>query len=415
MKVLFFNAYYEPEVFASSYLCRSLCEELAANGFEVELYTPIPTRGVSNEVRKAYRKNRQENKYNGRFKIHRVYLPRESKKTIFRALRYIWMNIIYIFLGLRTKADLIFLYSTPPTQGMMGIIIKKIKKVPVIYNIQDIFPDSLVDAGISKQDSMLVKIGAKMEDITYQNIDKVIVISRDFQRNIINKGAAEEKIDIVYNWVDENQIIPIERKSNILFEKFNLPRDKFFVVYAGNLGFAQDIDLLLDTAKLLETEDEIQFVIIGNGALEEQYKKRAADLQLRNAHFLPLQPYSEVSYVYSLGDVSIVSCKPGYGKSAMPSKTWSIMSAGRPVLASFDEDTDLQNLIQENRVGLFVKAGSAEFLKEAVLYLFDHQDECLEMGKNARSYILNNLTSKIGTEKIIASIKSVVGDETLVC
>lgn len=404
MNVLFLNAYYEPEAAASLYLCTNLCEDLAANGFEVDLFTPTPSRGVSKEVRKEYKKRRYEKK--GNLIIHRVSIPREGKKTILRALRYIWMNIVFLYLGFRAKTNLIFLDSTPPTQGAMGAILRKIKGVPVVYYLQDIFPDSLADAGLTNKNSIVYRVGRIMESFTYKNIDRIIVNSYGVKQNIMRKGVPENNIDVVYNWVDQNDVFPVERDDNLLFDKLDLPRDPFYVVYAGNLGHAQNIEVILEAAKMLEKNNAIRFVIFGNGAREDYFKKRLKDLGLSNTHIFPLRPYSEVSYVYSFGDVSIVSCKKGYGKSAMPSKTWSIMSAARPVLASFDEDSDLHHIIENNDVGIFCGIEDADALKNAIEYLFQNKELRLQMGHNARNYIMDNLTREKGTSKIISIINS---------
>lgn len=148
------------------------------------------------------------------------------------------------------------------------------------------------------------------------------------------KGVPEEKIEVIYNWVDTDAIQPIAKEDNPLFEEFGIDRTKFTVVYAGNLGNAQNIDIILEGAKMLP---QVQFVVFGTGGLEDEIRVRIAHEHLDNVRLLPLQPYERVSQVYSLGDVCIVSCKAGLGGSAMPSKTWSIMSCARPVLASFDE------------------------------------------------------------------------------
>ena len=412
MKIVFFNAYYEPEVFASLYQCKSLCEDLVDNGFEVDLYTPVPTRGISNKVRKEYKKKyRHEIKKDGNFNIYRIYIPGEGKSTIFRAIRYIWMDIVFLYFGIKLESDVIFLYSTPPTQGVLGAIIKKIKKVPIIYNLHDVFPDSLVSSGLTHKDSVIFRLGKLIEKVTYKNADKIIVISEDLKRNILAKGVPEGKIEVVYNWVDENNIVSIDRHKNILIERFNLSEDKFYVVYAGNLGYAQNIEIILEAAKILAENKDIQFIIFGNGVQEKVFKNMVKELKLNNTKIFPLQPYSDVSYVYNLGDVSLVSCKPGYGNSAMPSKTWSIMSAGRPVIASFDTNTDLQYLIEDNKVGIFTKAGDAEELSFAISYLFENRNECILMGQNAKKFILNNLTRQIGTGRIFSIIISVLRND----
>lgn len=146
----------------------------------------------------------------------------------------------------------------------------------------------------------------------------------------------QEGNEAVINWVDENAVQPVVKAENPLYEKFGLSRETFTVVYAGNLGNAQIIGIILDAAKQLKADgfkfqvsgsnpDRVQFVIFGTGGLEEEIRRRIAEEGLTNVRLLPLQPYERVSQVYSLGDACVVSCKEGLGGSAMPSKTWTIM------------------------------------------------------------------------------------------
>lgn len=412
MKALIYSAYYEPEVAASLYLSTDLYEDIANSGIEVTLYVPIPTRGVSKEERKIYStKKKFEEQCDGKFHIKRVMLPREGKNSIKRAIRYILMNVIFVFKSISENPDFIFVQSTPPTQGAMAAVIKKAKKIPLIYNLQDIFPDSLVGSGMTKKGSFIFKAGRIIENFTYRNCDSIIVISNDMKNNIIEKGVPQKKITVVNNWVDSSIIHPIEKENNYLYEKYKINPNKFTVVYAGNLGYAQNINIILQAAKLLEDHENIQFLIFGKGNQETEYKREAMTLNLTNLSFFPIQPYSEVSYVYSLADASVVPCKKGFGGSAMPSKIWSIMATGTPVLASFDRETELENMILKEKVGLFSDADNVNALVCNILKLVGNSELKKNMGLNARKYVIDNLARKICTDKYINVIQKVVSEK----
>ena len=404
MKLLLFSAYYEPEVAASLYLSTNLYEDFASSGMSVKLFVPLPTRGVTDQVRNQYRKI-NESKINGNLIIKRVNIPREHKSTVLRALRYGFMNLVFICKSFRCDADAIFVQSTPPTQGAMAAIIKKFKKIPFIYNLQDVFPDSMGGMGLTKKGSLIYKIGRRIENYTYKNADKIIVISDDIKSNIIEKGVPEEKIVVVSNWIDSDVVHPIPDEDNYLFEKFNIPKNKFLVTYAGNLGYAQNIDVIIEAARDLEYNNDIVFVIFGKGAQEDEYRYKAKNLN--NIMFFPIQPYSEVSYVYSMGDVSIVPCRKGIGSGAMPSKTWSIMATGTPVLASFDKNTSMEKLLSEEKVGLFSDADDHMMLSQNILKLFGDKDLCNEYGRNAREYVKKNLSREKCTKEYIEVINNV--------
>ena len=252
---------------------------------------------------------------------------------------------------------------------------------------------------------MLWKIGRIIENFTYRNADKIIVISQDFKKNIMAKGVPEEKIVVIYNWVDQNAVVDIPRSENILFDRYGLNRSKFYVTYNGNIGLTQNMDMLLEVAKALEANEEIQFVLVGNGAYLEDVKRIIADRNVQNVTLLPFQPYEEISHVFSLGDVSLVISKPGVGANSVPSKTWSIMSASRPVLANFDEN-ELKSIIEKNNCGIFTKAGDKVAFTDAILKLYNDRELCREMGKNGRKFVMDNLTKEVGTQKYVDVIKS---------
>lgn len=410
MKILTLVGYFPPEVYSSSYLGEDRNSALVAKGHEVVVYTPTPTRGIDKPIYQEYRHRKLEKLYDGKMTVHRFRLMREGKNPTLRALRYTLSCIKQFNRGVFAKdarsCDAMFISSTPPIQGAMAALIKKIRHIPFVYNLQDIFPDSLVGTGLTKHGSILWKIGRVVENFTYRNADKIIVISEDFKRNIMAKGVPESKIEVIYNWVDEKAVVPIPKAENVLYEELNLSRDQFYAVYAGNFGNAQNIDVILKAAQQLQACSDMTFLLFGTGGLKEHFEQMANELHLTNVKFFPLQPYDKVSYVYSLGDVGIVSCKKGIGKGAMPSKTWSIMSAGTAVVANYDTDTDLQEIITKNRVGLFSEADSVTDLAAAIRHLYDNRELCEEYGRNAREFIENNLTKEIGTQKVVAVIES---------
>lgn len=411
MKVLFLTAYFYPESVASSHLGDNIHMSFTNKGYEIVVYTPTPTRGISKEVRKEYKKRRLEMMYDGHMTVHRFRLMREGKNPVTRALRYTISCIKQLYFGIFGKdarqCDVMFISSTPPIQGAMAAIIKKIRRIPFIYNLQDIFPDSLVGTGMTKKGSILWKIGRVIENFTYRNADKIIVISEDFKQNLLNKGVPESKIEVIYNWVDEKAVIPIAKEDNDLYEELDIPRDKFNVVYAGNFGNAQNIDVILKAADKLKAHSDINFALFGTGGLKDKFVEQAKEMKLNNVHFYPLQPYNRVSNVYSLADVGIVSCKKGIGKGAMPSKTWSILSAGTAVVANYDKGTDIENILLSNNIGLFSDADDVEAFAADILHLYNNPELCRQMGTQGRKFIEDNLTKEIGTSKIINLVEQI--------
>lgn len=405
MKAIFPCSYYLPETAASLYITDNIVHACADKGIEVDLYTPSPTRNVPD----GSVWEREERQMDGKLRIHRFHLYGEGKNPMLRALRYFLGEFILLHYCMWKKYDVAFVDSTPPIQGLKMPLIKWLKRKPTIYNVQDIFPDSLVGTGLTHEGSLIWKIGRIVEKITYRYADKIIVISEDFKKNIMAKGVPEDKIVVIYNWVDQNKVVDVPREENKLFDVYGLERSKFYITYNGNIGLTQNMDMLLDVAKELQEEyEDIHFVLVGNGAYLDEVKRKVADQQLENVHLLPFQPYEDISHVFSLGDASLVISKPGVGANSVPSKTWSIMSASRPVLANFDEN-ELKTIIENNHCGIFTKAGDKDAFKESILTLYNHRELCKEYGHNGRKFVMDNLTREVGTQKYVDVIKEVCG------
>lgn len=411
MRILQLRAYFPPEHAASSYLSENLIEEFISQGMDLLVYVPTPSRGISSEIRAEYckKEHRVEVMYDGHMTVHRFSMYAEGKNPIMRAFRYVLCWIKQLYYGLKARnIDCIYLASTPPIQGLLGAYLKKFKKVPFIYNLQDIFPDSLVGTSLAKRGALLWKIGRVIENFTYKHADKIIVISEDFKRNIMAKGVPEDKIVVVYNWVDQNAVVNVDRSENKLIAKYGIDPSKFYIEYSGNIGLTQNMDMLLDVMKeLKDSHPEIGLILVGEGAYKKQVEEIVKRDVLTNVVMLPFQPYEDISHVFSLGDVGLIISKPGVGANSVPSKTWSIMSASRPVLANFDEN-EIKSILSDNSCGIFTKAGDKDAFKNAIIKLYENRDLCKEYGQNGRKFVMQNLTREVGTQKYVDVIKSVV-------
>lgn len=400
MKILIPFSYYHPEQCAGLFVIDDMTAEAAQQGIESVITVPTPTRNVA----PGAKWERDETLCDGKVLVHRFRMYGEGQNPVLRALRYLLCEIVQLHFMLWKKYDVAFIDSTPPIQGLKLPIVRLLRKKPVVYNAQDLFPETLSGTGLVKQGGLLWKIGMWVSNVTFSNSDKIIAISNDIKRSMVTRGVPAEKIEVVYNWVDEKAVQPVAKEDNPLFDEFGLDRSQFTIVYAGNLGNAQNIGIVLDGAKELP---EVQFAVFGSGGLENEVRKRISDEGLTNVHLNPLQPVERVKFVYSLGDACIVSCKGGLGGSAMPSKSWSIMSCGRPVVASFDEG-ELKEILENNNCGVFSHAGNVKEFVAAIRQLATNREKCEEMGKSARQFILNNLTKEVGAKKYVDIIKSVV-------
>ena len=193
MKILFLDAYFEPEMIAYTHLEKDLIEGLTGRGHEIFVVCPTPSRGVSKETREEYKRKLREDLYGGLVHVRRFKAPKEGRNPIGRLIRYVLCNVKTYFIAKKYKdVDVVFANSTPPTQGRLaGLVKRKLSKkrdVRFVFNLQDIFPDSLVNANMTKEGSLIWKIGRKLENKTYKGADCIVTISQSFKENILRRN-----------------------------------------------------------------------------------------------------------------------------------------------------------------------------------------------------------------------------------
>lgn len=376
-------------------------------GYEMIVFSPRPTRGISEVEHKFYKK--KEMLYDGRMIVHRFLLFGEKKNTIQRAIRYLISISIQFVKSLSIREiDLVFLESTPPIIGIVGALLHKIKRIPFIYVVQDIFPDSLVNTGLSRKGSLAWKIGRIVEKFTYRNATKIIVISESFKQNLIRKHVPNQKIEVIPNWINTDQVYPICKQNNALFSRLSLNPSLFYVTYCGNIGHTQNFELLIQIAKRLVYISDLRIVLFGDGAYLSELLETIKQENITNIIHYPFQPYEDIASVFSLGDVGLIISKPGVATNSVPSKTWSIMAAARPVLASFDLDSVLREVIEESQCGIIVPADDADKLYNAILKLYRTRFELESMGQRGRDYIVNKLNKEVCTSRYVEVLNSVL-------
>ncbi len=397
MKIIYLGAYFYPEKFASEQIYASILKQLAKTN-EVHVIAPQPTRGVTDE---EYVNFKEEEVVDGVI-IHRFRMYRESASTLKRFIRYKKCDKHYKRLSKKIgKADFVFATSTPPTMGLLAGKIAKKMGAKFVYSIQDMFPESLVSSGVLKQPKGLIwRLGKKIKRKTYKLVDNFCVISKNFYNSLLADGVQERKITFIPNWIDVEQVGPIEKVNNRLYEEFSIDRRKFNVLYAGNLGYAQGAEIILDVAEKLQHKNEVQFIIFGGGSGYQSFAQGICAKNLSNVILNPLLPKERLSEVYSLGDVSLIICKKGVGETALPSKTWSIMACNTPIIASFDLDSELVQIIKEVNAGVCVQPNDAEALSSAIMDLVKKP-----ISVCSRQYIQENLSKDCLVEKYMGLFK----------
>jgi len=380
----------------------SLLYELALDlgdlGNKVTVITGYPSRRITEEVRQYYLSHPIE-QISENVTVIRVGSKRGEGQGLFvRMVKYVFLTLSIYREARKHEADVIYIYSTPPFLGLLGSRLSEV--APTLYNAQDLFPDTLVRLKKWGERNPLVKLLRMLEKKVYKNNTRIVTISEDMKKTMIAHGCAAEKIDVIKNWVDTERIKKVDREENVLFTKFGLDKKHFYVSYAGDIGLFQNWEILLDAAEELDRlNDDIKFVIIGNGSYKANLEKSIRKRKLRNTFVFPLQPVELVASAYSLGDLEIVSLEKGMTRIALPSKIGQILAAGSPILGMFDSDSHISNEIRDCNIGVVVDSFRKESLVELILHYYNNKHELKDMANNARRYAEKELERKTQTKK----------------
>lgn len=410
MKITMIVPYFEPEVTAIVHLMSDLAYDFEKYSAKVTVITGFPLRGTSEDIINEYI-NKNEEHISKNITVFRVGSKRKEGNNFFiRALKYIAKTYSLYKKAKTIPTDIYYIYSTPPIMGLAGAFLSK--KAPTLYSLQDIFPDNILAKAKNKENNVAVKLLRAVETYIYNNNTHIVTISKDMKNNLVEKKVNQSKVSIIGNWIDTNEIQYIPREKNNLFDKFNLKTDGFYVSYCGNLGYAQDIEIILKSAKITQTiEPEIQYIIVGNGIYEDEIKQKIESDNLRNVKLFPMQPEKSSAYVYSIGDIGLVTLKEDLHEYAMPSKTWSMMAASQPIICTSAEKNQLYEIIQGTQSGLTVKPGNYIELANQIIHLFNNQDKLKTYGENGRAYVEKNLTREIATKKYFDLMTDLVNRE----
>ena len=398
MNVTMIVPYFKPEITAIVRLMDDLARDLAAYGATVTVVTGFPARGIGIELQRQFAHKDREQLASNLMILRTGSKKAEGNGFIHRGARYLLKTAAFYQKAKKTNADVYFIYSTPPFMGLIGTLLHR--KTQTLYCLQDIFPDNLVLQGKLRKTSITYGFLSRMESFMYQNNTRIVTLSSDMKDHLLGKNIDPEKISIVGNWVDTDEIRYIPRSENPLFDRLGLNKNQFYVTYSGNLGYAQDIHSILEAAGIIQKEvPEIQFLIIGSGVLEEKFKSQALFKNLQNLKFFPLQSDADSALVYSMGDIGLVTLKKDMDGKAMPSKLWAMMAASQPLICTTSEGTELSAVIRDSGCGLPIPPEDSAELARQIKVLYHRPDIRHDYGKLGREYAVRFCSRSAATKK----------------
>lgn len=403
IRVLLLKQWFDPEPTSKGLI---FARGLIKQGFEVEVLTGFPNY-PGGKLYPGYKiKLIQKENIDG-VHITRVPLyPSHNSNAIGRILNYVSFAVCSLFYGLfgAKRPDVIYAYHPPLTVGLTAACIRFFRRVPIVYDIQDMWPDTLKSTGMISSGKVLKIVGWAC-DWVYSRVDQIVVLSPGFKRLLIERGVPEKKIEVIYNWYAEEGL-----KLECADYPENFPSQNYFtVLFAGNMGKAQALDSILEAADLLKTtESKVRFVFLGDGLEVERLKKLALDKNLYNVVFLPRVSMSEVGQYLSCADALLVHLKKDeLFKVTIPSKTQAYMSVGKPILMGVDGDA--ADLIRQSKSGIVAESENPESLKKALLELKNLTPEQRnEMGRNGKSFYDEKLSLNSGVKKFSKIFRDVV-------
>jgi colanic acid biosynthesis glycosyl transferase WcaI len=392
LKLVVLCPHFEPDTAPTGVVMTTIVHELAKLGHEVHVVTALPW----------YRQHRVESAWAETTWRTRTTVTAwgsvtrlnpfagEDKKNLWRrALGFIGFSVISVVAGFKAgrvhsdhrRVDAVIAMSPPLTLGLSGWFIAKGRRAPLVFNIQDVFPDAAIETG-AITNATVIKVSRWLEKISYRLASIVTVLSHDLRDNVVAKLPVSQasKVVVIPNFVDTEVIQPRDRMTKYR-EDLGID-DRPVVMYAGNVGFSQSLNLLLDAAHEFP---DVAFVVNGSGAARAALEADAE--KLNNVFFGDYQPIERLSEVLATADIHAVLLKRGLGKVSVPSKTYSVMAAGRAVIAAIDPGTEVTRLIDGAKCGHTVLPDDSVLFIEALRSMLADSNEIRQMGERARQFV----------------------------
>ncbi len=387
--------HFAPDTAPTGEVMTSIATELVARGHELHIVTSLPW----------YQHHRVEPGWTGKVVRHedtewgrvtRVHpFPTDKRNIPARAAGFAGFTVLSTALGLAgrrsSRPDAVLAMSPPLTLGGAGWLAARRWGVPFVFNIQDVFPDVAVEVG-AITNPRVIQLASWLERWSYRRSDAVTVLSEDLRDNLVTKirgtvPDAHDRIRVIPNFVDTARITPRDPDEGTYRAEHGLTGRRV-VMYAGNVGFSQSLDLVVEAARTLgERSDmaDVAFVVNGGGSARAELEEHAAGLD--NVVFVDFQPKERLPEVLAAADIHVVPLRRGLARSSVPSKTYSILAAGRPVVASVDEGTEVARVVERAGAGLAVPPDDPEKFTKALATMLEDPERTRAMGASGRAFV----------------------------
>jgi colanic acid biosynthesis glycosyl transferase WcaI len=370
-RVLVLNQYYWPGVEATANLLTELCEALTAD------YDVTVIAGGAPGLPSRQRRNGVEIVRVRSTSYDRSKLSRRAANYLSYVVGVLWKGMI------ARRPDLVVCMTDPPFIGAIGRLVAARFRRPLLVIAQDVFPEIAVKLG-RLRNPLLVRALRLLVDPSLRSADRVVAIGETMKRRLEEKGVRSERIDVIPNWCDVTSVVPYDH-DNPWAREHRLAR-RFVVMHSGNVGHAQDLDVLIRACTFLRDLNNLAVRIIGGGARREELSRLARRLEADKVRFMAWQPPELRSLSLSTADIHVVGLARGLAGYVVPSRLYGILAAGRPVIAATEDESETAQLVARVGCGVVVPPGDPFALAKAIRAAHDGEYDLDEMGRRARAF-----------------------------
>lgn len=368
-----------PEFTSTGYYLTAIAEGLS-NVFDVQVLCGQPN--YSMRGTRAAKRERHNN-----VEIHRASGTTLNKNVILlKLINMVTLSCSMLFAGIAKfrRSNSVLVVTTPPTMPFLIAVASLLRGCSYTLLVHDCYPEELVAVGKLKPNSFAVRVVDYFNRWLFKHARKIIVVGRDMKKLIEGKSRGlDVPVVVIPNWAEVEEVRPQPRSENQLISQLGI-KDKLIVMHAGNIGFPTDVETVIDLLQQLSNDERFHFVFIGDGVKRKLLQQALDERHLSNLTLLGARPRSEQTEFLNACDVGLVSLVSGMYGAAMPSKTYNIMAAGKPILAITDEGSELALVIEENQIGWHLESGNVELLRNTLEQIYECRDELAGKGSNAR-------------------------------
>jgi len=406
MKIAYLCQYYIPEPSAPSARISEFSKQWVLDGHQVTVITGMPNHPNGSILKQYKGKLTADENIDGVRVLRNWLYATPNRGVIKKTISHLSFMVSTVLLSLHRLNKIDILIASSPTffSAFAGLFISRIRKVPFVFEVRDLWPAIFVELGIL-QHPFLIKILELLEMFLYSNADLIVTVTNSFRDRLIERGIESGKIIVIFN----GAMVSIYRpgsKDRALVEELSL-EDKFVVSYIGSHGISQGVNTIVNAAEILRLRSNIDFLLVGDGAMKKSIGQTIIDKKLSNVKMLPPQSKDLIPDFYRISDVCIVPLKNiSLFDSFVPSKIFEIMACGIPIIASVVGEA--KEILQRSQSAKIISPESAVELVTAIEWMFDNHQERSKMAESGRMFVCDHYDRSILAKNYISHLRSIV-------